>query len=125
MKVEQTIPMLRIFDVAKAREFYVDFLGFTIDWEAHIFEGSPLYMQVSRDGLTLHLTEHHGDCCPGGAVFLWMSGIEEYHREIQSKNYKGNNPGLENAPWKARLMRVTDPFGNKILFNEKLPDESS
>jgi ribosomal-protein-alanine N-acetyltransferase len=26
---EQTIPILRIFDVAKARAFYVDYLGFT------------------------------------------------------------------------------------------------
>jgi len=33
----QTIPLLRIFDVAKAKEFYVGFLGFAIDWE-HRFE---------------------------------------------------------------------------------------
>jgi Glyoxalase superfamily protein len=29
----QAIPILRIFDVGKAREFYIDFLGFQIDWE--------------------------------------------------------------------------------------------
>jgi hypothetical protein len=27
----------------------------------------PLYMQVSRDGSVLHLSEHHGDCSPGAA----------------------------------------------------------
>src|SRR4051812_9278801 len=27
------VPVLRIFDVAKAREFYAGFLGFTVDWE--------------------------------------------------------------------------------------------
>jgi hypothetical protein len=27
----RTTPILRIFDEAKAREFYVDFLGFDID----------------------------------------------------------------------------------------------
>ena len=26
-------PILRIFDEAKAKEFYVDFLGFSVDWE--------------------------------------------------------------------------------------------
>jgi hypothetical protein len=29
----ETIPILRIFDEVKAREFYVDFRGFNIDWE--------------------------------------------------------------------------------------------
>ena len=81
-------------------------------------------MQVSRDGLALHLTEHHGDCCSGYKVFLLMAGLEDYHEEIQSKNYKGDSPGTEDAQWKARLMKVTDPFGNKILFNEKLPDKN-
>lgn len=29
----RAIPILRIFDLAKAKEFYVDFLAFRIDWE--------------------------------------------------------------------------------------------
>jgi hypothetical protein len=29
----QAIPIFRIFDVAKAKEFYVGFLGFQVDWE--------------------------------------------------------------------------------------------
>jgi catechol 2,3-dioxygenase-like lactoylglutathione lyase family enzyme len=57
----ETIPVLRIFDVRKAIDFYIDFLGFNEDWR-HRFEGvSPVYMQVSRAGCVLHLTEHHGD----------------------------------------------------------------
>jgi len=31
MNVLQTIPVFRIFDLAKAKEFYVEFLGFQID----------------------------------------------------------------------------------------------
>jgi hypothetical protein len=27
------IPVIRMFDVGKAKEFYVDFLGFTVDWD--------------------------------------------------------------------------------------------
>jgi catechol 2,3-dioxygenase-like lactoylglutathione lyase family enzyme len=57
----RTVPILRSFDETKAREFYVDFLGFTVDW-THRFEPDlPLYMQVSRDGIVLHISEHHGD----------------------------------------------------------------
>ncbi len=46
MTVEKTIPILRIFDYQKAIEFYVDWLGFTIEWE-HVFEeGMPKYMEM-------------------------------------------------------------------------------
>ena len=43
----QVIPIFRIFDVGKAKEFYVDYLGFTVDWEHHFEDNTPLYMQVS------------------------------------------------------------------------------
>ena len=117
----QTIPILRIFDVDKAREFYVGFLGFTVDWEHRFDDKAPLYMQVSRGGLVLHLSEHHGDACPGSTVFVRMTGIDEYHREITSKGYGYMRPGVNIAPWNAKLMEVTDPFGNRLRFNEYLP----
>ena len=59
----KAIPIFRIFDVDKARAFYLDFLGMSVDWEHRFDESAPLYMQVSRGELKLHLTEHHGDCC--------------------------------------------------------------
>ncbi|HBO82442.1 MAG TPA: glyoxalase/bleomycin resistance/extradiol dioxygenase family protein, partial [Cupriavidus sp.] len=33
MVLSPAIPILRIFSVEKAREFYLDFLGFQVDWE--------------------------------------------------------------------------------------------
>jgi catechol 2,3-dioxygenase-like lactoylglutathione lyase family enzyme len=68
ISIGKTTPILRIFDEAKAKEFYVDFLGFKVDWEHRFEEGLPLYMQVSRDGCVLHPSEHHGDGTPGVAV---------------------------------------------------------
>lgn len=121
MEFKQTVPILRSFDEAKAREFYVDYLGFKVDWE-HRFEPElPLYMQISRGGLTLHISEHHGDCTPGSTVFVRMAGIDDYHAELTAKDYGNLRPGVEIAPWNAKLMEVTDPFGNRIRFNEDLP----
>ena len=120
----QTIPLFRIFDIAKAREFYVGFLGFQVDWEHRFDEAAPLYMQVSRDGLIVHLTEHHGDACPGSTVFVWMTGLEEFHAEITSRNYGYLRPGVERTFYGARCMQVIDPFGNRIRFNERFDDES-
>lgn len=115
---DETIPILRIFSVEKAKEFYLDYLGFTLDWEHRFADDLPLYMQVSRAGLRLHLSEHHGDACPGSTVFVRMHGIAVLHRELEAKSYRYLRPGIEHAPWKARLLEVTDPFGNRIRFNE-------
>jgi len=119
LSVTNTIPMLRIFDKTKAIEFYVNWLGFTIDWEHTFSEGKPpIYMQVSRSGIVIHLTEHHGDCTPGGKVYIECTGLKEYHRKLLDKKYPYNAPGLETAPWKSLCMEVVDPFGNKLLFSE-------
>lgn len=61
MRLSSTTPILRIFDEDKAREFYVQFLGFQVDWEHRFEPGLPLYLQVSRDACVLHLSEHHGE----------------------------------------------------------------
>lgn len=48
MAFGKTIPILRIFDAAKAKEFYIDFLGFKVDWQHRFEDGLPLYMQISK-----------------------------------------------------------------------------
>ena len=118
MEVRRVVPVLRIFSVEKAREFYVDFLGFTVDWEHRFDDDAPLYMQVSRAGMSLHLSEHHGDGTPGAVVFVEMTGLDDFHREITARRYRYLRPGLEDTPWGFREMQVTDPFGNRIRFSE-------
>lgn len=115
---EHPIPVLRTFDEAKANEFYIDFLGFKRDWEHRFAPGLPLYMQVSRGNLILHLSEHHGDASPGSTVFVWMTGIEALHRELIGKQYKNSRPGLETVDWGLQLQ-VPDPFGNRIRFAQR------
>ena len=119
MIVEKTIPILRIFDYEKAIEFYIDWLGFAIQWE-HVFdEGMPVYMEVFKDGLTLHLSEHHGDATPGAKVFLWCTGLKEYHKMLIAKKYKNNRPGMDETFYGSWAVEVIDPFGNRLSFNEK------
>ena len=115
---KRTIPILRIFSIEKATEFYVDFLGFKIDWEHRFGDNFPIYMQVSRGNLLLHLSEHHGDASPGSTVFVWMRGIAAFHAELMATHYRYNKPGLEEAVWDGKLVEVSDPFGNRIRFSE-------
>lgn len=118
MEFRQSIPIFRMFSVEKAREFYIDYLGFQVDWE-HRFEPElPLYMQVTRGGLTLHLSEHHGDCTPGARIFIEMTGVQELHAELTAKKYGYLRPGLQQEDW-GLSMTVTDPFMNRITFNDR------
>jgi hypothetical protein len=117
MKFGRVTPILRIFDEAKAREFYIEFLGLTVDWE-HRFEPSlPLYMQVSKDECILHLSEHFGDGSPGVHVRIETAGVDEFQQQLLSKRYKNARPGVETTPWKTREMTIADPFGNRLTFS--------
>ncbi len=113
-------PILRIFDEAKAREFYVDFLGFRVDWEHRFEPALPLYLQVSRAACMLHLSEHHGDCCPGAALRIQVEDIDAYQRELIAKQYGYARPGVDDTPWGSRDMSVKDPFGNRLTFTSAI-----
>ena len=116
----QAIPMLRVLDVTKAKEFHLDFLGFAIDWEHRFEDGAPVYMQIARGDLILHLSEHHGDGSPGAAVYVRTTPIEDLHRGITAKRYPFVRPGIERTPWRSLLMEVTDPFSDRLGFDQKL-----
>jgi hypothetical protein len=83
----------------------------------------PFYMQVSRDGVVLHLSEHHGDATPGATAFVQATGLAGYHRELGGKGYRYLRPGLERTPWGSLGLTVLDPFGNRLRFDEALPAE--
>ena len=112
---DKAIPILRMFDEAKAREFYLDFLGFSVEFE-HRFEADlPLYLGISRNGLQLHLSEHHGDASPGATIFVPMHNIDMLRDELQGKRYGYGRPEIVEQGW-GKVLEVYDPFGNRIRF---------
>lgn len=120
MKLGKPVPILRIFDEGKAKEFYIDFLGFKIDWEHRFEPGLPIYMQISMGDCILHLSEHFGDCCPGSALRIETDGLEEYQKLLLAKQYKNARPGIEDMPWGTRDMSIKDPFGNRLTFTSPI-----
>src|ERR1043166_9319969 len=98
VRMLRSIPILRIFDEAKAREFYVSFLGFAIDWEHRFAPDAPLYMQVSR-------------------IRIDTQDLDAFHAELTAKQYKYARLGINEQPW-GREVSVKDPFGNRLIFAE-------
>lgn len=109
------IPVLRIFEEAKALEFYVEFLGFTVDWK-NGGGATPLYTQVSLGECRLQLSEHFGDGTPGSLVKVRVSGLDEYQRDLLAKQYRHSRPSIDVQTWGEREMSIPDPFGNRIIF---------
>ncbi|MEL6719850.1 MAG: glyoxalase superfamily protein [Bacteroidota bacterium] len=120
MKFKQATTILRIFDETKARAFYIDYLGFHVDWEHRFEKEMPLYMQVSRGDCVLHLSEHHGDGTPGTRIRIECGDVTALHQELKSKNYRFLNPGINKVPWAKQELCLTDPFGNTLIFFEPL-----
>ena len=114
----RVIPVLRIFDTDKAKQFYVGYLGMTVDWEHRFEPGLPLYAQVSRGDLVLHLSEHHGDGTPGTVVYVDTTDVASLHAELRDKEYSHLEPGLETDEIGTHVC-LLDPFGNTLRFNER------
>ena len=115
--LQPAIPVFRIFSIEKAMEFYQGFLGFTVDWEHRFDDNFPLYCQVSRGDMTLHLSEHVGDASPGARAFVYITGIAAFHAELTSKDYRYMKPGINDQLW-GKELEVSDPFSNRITFCE-------
>jgi uncharacterized glyoxalase superfamily protein PhnB len=111
------IPVLRIFDEQKAREFYLAFLGFKVDFEHRFGDNFPLYMGISHCGCRLHLSEHHGDGAPGIQIRIEADDVAGFAASLAAKDYRYAKPGApERTPWDTIELCITDPFGNRLRF---------
>jgi uncharacterized glyoxalase superfamily protein PhnB len=120
MPFHPVVPILRSFDEGKAREFYLEWLGFKVDF-AHRFQpSSPLYMQVSRGDCVIHLSEHHGDGSPGACIRIRVDDLEAFFTELHSRPYKNYKPGLQDQEWGTREMVVQDGASNRLVFYRHL-----
>lgn len=121
-----TIPVLRVFDVEQAKRFYVEFLGCTLDFGGPVHEGGSFYGQVTRSTTTLQLTETPYVGSPGATIGIWTDGVDDLHDELNKRRLEVEVlspavwvPAPEDQPW-ARVMTVSDPFGNTFRFMQPL-----
>jgi len=100
-------PVLRVRDAATSRDYYVQALGFSVDFQSEDF------VSVSRGHCHLFLCE--GDQGNAGS-WVWIDGkdVEALYEEYQRTGAKIRHPPT-NYSW-ALEMQVEDLDGNVLRF---------
>jgi catechol 2,3-dioxygenase-like lactoylglutathione lyase family enzyme len=111
---EGTTPILRVRNLALSLSYYVDVLGFRVDWQ------SAQVASVSRGRCNLFLCE--GDQGhPGVWVWIGVSDAYALFEELTAKGAHIRHPPT-NYPW-AFEMQVQDPDGNILRLGSE-PSEN-
>ena len=118
------VPILRSFDEARTKDFYLNFLGFALEFEHRFDPTAPLYMGVRQGDCVLHLSEHYGDATPGGAVRIPVPDVSAYMAELRAKQHGNARPGEPQLmPWGSYEITVQDPSSNRLTFFTPGPDD--
>jgi catechol 2,3-dioxygenase-like lactoylglutathione lyase family enzyme len=118
--VQRVVPALRVTDPERARAFYVDALGFRVDWEWRDAPDAPAFSMLSRAGLSLYLTQHAGDASAGARVYLYVADVDAWHGELVARGVAVEAPP-RTQPWGNREMLLRDPDGNRICIATPVP----
>ncbi|MEM9717489.1 MAG: glyoxalase superfamily protein [Pseudomonadota bacterium] len=119
METKSITPIFRMFDEAKARAHYIDYLGFKIHFEHRFHDGAPLYMGLHLGRCELHLSEHHGDASPGASAKLEVDDVRAFHASLDP-DYKFAKPGILEQSYGTREVHIKDPFNNTLIFFEDM-----
>lgn len=114
-------PVLGVRSMAKAIEYYVDWLGFQLDGEWEEAPGEPKLAWVSRDGIEIALNEY-----PDAPSNVWLN-IKVEDAQALADEWNERRPGavevVSGAPYEFPVIYLTDPFGNRIHIQQPLTEE--
>jgi len=106
------VPILRVADLEASVAYYVECLGFNVQWRA-----DPV-ASVGRDGATLMLCA--GDQGQAG-TWVWgaTSDVDALYEELRGRGARLRHPPT-NYPWGSRECQVSDPDGHVLRFGADL-----
>lgn len=109
-EVECIIPILNVKSLAASTGFYVETLGFKLDWTA------PSMASVSRSGRSIMLCEQ-GQGQPGTWIWIGVGDIDPIYQDLAGK---GVTIRLKptNFSW-AYEMQIEDPDGHVLRFGSE------
>ncbi len=108
-------PIFRVSDLRASLTYYLDVLGFGLDWN---YEG--FFASVSRGPANLMLSENDQGKF-GSWAYIGVGEVDRLHEEFSGRGAIIKLPP-RNFSW-AKEIHVADPDGNVLRFGSE-PDES-
>lgn len=119
-KLASIRPVLGVKSYKEAVEFYVDWLGFNIEWEWREAPGGLAIVQIARDRVEIQLVE--GDEHPPNTWFqILVDDIVGFEQELNSRRHASVKLA-DNYPY-VRQISTNDPFGNLLVFEQPVTPE--
>ena len=115
----RTISMLRVADARASEKFFCDKLGFRTTWEYDPGEGYPVFLEVARDEVAFHLSEHEGDGPSAIQIYVCVADAEKLYDEFIAKGVEIAEPPHE-APWGDIVFVMQDLDGNTLRIGSAM-----
>jgi uncharacterized glyoxalase superfamily protein PhnB len=122
-ELKDVIPILDVRNVEAALRFYVDRLGFQVDFR---YEDDPNnYAGVRRGGVCLHMQwQHEEEFRKGKAgalrIRIDVDDPDALFEEYRAKGVLGEGAGVRETSWGTREFGLRDPDGNGLIFYHDL-----
>ena len=117
-------PILNVNNVPDSLVYYIEKLGFTLDFAWAEIEGNvPTFAQLKRGKFPLMLCQQ-GQGSPGTWIYVDLPSLEilaDLHREYQASGAKIAEPPTDK-PWGMREMLIQDPDGHILRIGSPLPE---
>jgi len=110
--MERAIPILPVEDLAAAKAFYVNGLGFRVTFEASE-DGQSGLLGIERGTIQMTLDCPMQGHARNACVALQVEDADAYYREWRAKVNVLRAPTDED--WGARTFDLLDPSGNTIF----------
>jgi catechol 2,3-dioxygenase-like lactoylglutathione lyase family enzyme len=110
--MERAVPILPADDLAVAKAFYVDGLGFRVTFEASE-DGHAGLLGLERGTIELTLDSPMDGHGRNACVSLHVDDADAYYREWSAKVAVLRQP--KDEVWGARTFDLLDPSGNTLF----------
>ena len=107
--------MLRVKDARASEALYCGKMGFRKTWEDDPGDGHPVFIEVTRDQVSFHLSEHKGDGPEGIQIYVCVENAQKLYDEFVANGLDLPDPPNE-APWGETVFECQDLDGNTLRF---------
>jgi catechol 2,3-dioxygenase-like lactoylglutathione lyase family enzyme len=111
-----SVKRLHVKSMARSLRFYVDALGFGLEWKYQFARGQPRIAQISIEGQHIYLSEYPGDGESQTTVEFVLTELDRVHKSLAQSGiemvFTRGRPTLTNA------ISALDPDRNRLQFKK-------